>query len=159
MNTSDWRKSFVADPNAASYFWQLQRDGVPFADEYDADGGEHSCLEWPGKPSTQFAPAFRAMEPFEPYTLVARPECIWGEQRLPVVSYEITMGDSPVWGHRSVGCTELDPTPKYTYQIVGVMRWEGRHEITVITHEGIVSQHASIAEAHDYCDGRHLLPR
>jgi len=163
MNTSDWRASFVADPNAASYFWQLQRNGVPFADEYDADGGEHSCLEWPGKPSTQFAPAFRATEPFEPYTLVARSACI-GQQTLPDVAYAIrrgdwpVRGDCPVWGHRSVGCTELDPTPKYTYQIVGVMRWEGHCEISVITHEGLTSIHASIAEAHDYCDGRHLLP-
>ena len=157
MNTSDWRKSFIADPTAASYFWQLQRNGVSFADEYDADGGEHSCLEWPGKPSTEFAPAFRATKPFDPYTLVARPEYI-GQQSLPVISYEITMGDYPVWGHRSVGCTELDPTPKYTYQIVGIMRWEGNQHITVITHEGLTSIHASIAEAHDYCDGRNLLP-
>ena len=157
MNTSDWRKSFIADPNAASYFWQLQRNGVPFADEYDADGGEHSCLEWPGKPTAALAPAFAATVPFEPYVLVARPECI-GRQSLPVILYEITMGDYPVWGHRSVGCTELDPTPKYTYLIVGVMYWEGKQHITVITHEGLTSIHASIAEAHDYCDGRHLLP-
>ena len=157
MNTSDWRKSFVADPNAASYFWQLQRDGVPFADEYDADGGEHSCLEWPGKPTVTYAPAFVATVPFEPYKIVATPEYC-DPQWLPVISYEIGPGDAPVWGRRSVGCTEIDPMPMHTHQIIGIVFAVGGQHITVITHEGLVSQHASIAEAHDYCDGRHLLP-
>ncbi|GAC1306402.1 MAG: hypothetical protein NVSMB19_18520 [Vulcanimicrobiaceae bacterium] len=152
------KNNFVNDPTTASYFWNVVQGGAAILSEYDpcdcADRGEpdpvghvHKIAEWPGKPSMEFAPVFKATEPFKAWTLVAEPEHL-SHQSLPTgLSYEIGPDDAAIWGHRMRFNTTGDFGGSESIQIFGVEHADGRQEVTTVYANGAVFSHASYDDA------------
>ena len=173
------QNSYVNDRTVSSFFWRLERNGEVFLQERDAcdcddkgpfdpSGHVHKIEEWPGKPSIDGAPVFRATEDFEPFTLVASPSCL-SHQSLPDdISFEIGKGDAGIWEHRLranqvwVGegdAAHLEDRSELT-MAVGVEHADGTQNISLIYADGSVHTPGSVddARAHFQGDSPHDLP-
>ncbi|GAC1537827.1 MAG: hypothetical protein NVS3B10_29340 [Polyangiales bacterium] len=164
------KNNFVNDRTTASYFWTVVQGGQAILSEYDdcncddrgepdAGGHVHKIVEWPGKPTMDFAPIFNATEPFKAWTLVAEPEHL-SHQALPTgLSYEIGPNDAAIWGHRMRFNTTGEHGGAETVQIFGVEHADGSQEVTTVYANGAVYSHGSYeaAQAHSPTGNPHEL--
>jgi len=150
------RNAFINDLHTASCFFRLERNGVPFLQEYDHDLELHRISDWPGAFKQDAEGYWVPSDTFEPFDLIAEPMTLH-HQDLPQVSFTIEPGMKVVWAHRvrtnrpmGAGLNADDANVSIVHEdtmIVGRVLADGTEEIATIYPDGAQFDHASFPDA------------